>query len=402
MGDAGTRAGLVLLIHGDAAFAGEGIVQETLNLSHLPGYTSAARCTWWSTTRSASPPHPSKAVPARMPRTWPRCCKCRSFTSTARTRRPWRKWCNLALDFRAISSRTWSSTCTATAGAATTKATSPPLRSRCSTSAIEERKPVRESYLEHLLLLGEVTREEADRIESRTRRDAWRGTCRPRPQPRRTRRPSARAAGRVEGYLGGPGSQRRRSRHRRAARASFVGLLTTLTHAAGGFHPHPKIERLLEQRAAMARGETPLDWSAAEALALATLAADGDGVRLTGQDPRRGTFSQRHAVLHDVENGRTYTPLATSRTEQARFEIYNSPLSEGRAGLRVRLQPGSPGGLVMWEAQFGDFCNVAAGDYRPVHRQRRGKMAAVLRPGAAVAARFRGPGPEHSSVADRG
>ena len=86
-------------------------------------------------------------------------------------------------------------------------------------------------------------------------------------------------------------------------------LLEQLTRLPGGFHLHPKLERGLEARRKMARGERPLDWSAAEALALASLATEGVRIRLTGQDTARGTFSQRHAVLYDQQDGHPYVPL---------------------------------------------------------------------------------------------
>ena len=110
----------------------------------------------------------------------------------------------------------------------------------------------------------------------------------------------------------------------------------------------------------MARGERPLDWAAGEALAFATLAAEGIRVRLTGQDTERGTFSQRHAVLHDVEDGQTYMPLQHLAPNQAPVEIYNSPLSEaGVLGFEYGYSLDCPDGLVAWEAQFGDFGNAA-------------------------------------------
>ncbi len=110
----------------------------------------------------------------------------------------------------------------------------------------------------------------------------------------------------------------------------------------------------------MARGEHPLDWSVAESLAFATLATEGVRVRLSGQDSARGTFSQRHAVLHDFENGEMYTPLQHLARGQAPFEVCNSPLSEtGVLGFEYGYSLDCANGLVLWEAQFGDFVNAA-------------------------------------------
>src|SRR5690606_20233676 len=145
--------------------------------------------------------------------------------------------------------------------------------------------------------------------------------------------------------------------------------------------------------------EKPLDWAAAEALALATLATDGVPVRLTGQDSGRGTFSQRHAVLYDVEDGHLYMPLLNLQPKQAQVEIYNSPLSEiGVLGFEYGYSLDTPEGLVMWEAQFGDFVNAAqviidqficsAED-----KWRRLSGLVLLLPHG-----FEGQGPEHSSA----
>src|SRR5690606_25182605 len=130
-------------------------------------------------------------------------------------------------------------------------------------------------------------------------------------------------------------------------------LLDSLTRLPEDFHPHPKIERLLKNVREMAAGERPLDWSAAEAAALGSLALEGLRVRLSGQDSERGTFSQRHAILHDFQDGHTYTPLANLSPEQAPVEIYNSPLSEaGVLGFDYGYSLDWPDGLILWEAQF--------------------------------------------------
>src|SRR5262249_45732857 len=110
--------------------------------------------------------------------------------------------------------------------------------------------------------------------------------------------------------------------------AQLAALLESLARMPEGFHPHPKIDRGLKLRLEMAQGTRDLDWSAGEALAFASLAVTGTRVRLTGQDSARGTFSQRHDVLHDVNNDRMYVPLQNLDPRQGPVEICNSPLSE--------------------------------------------------------------------------
>jgi len=131
-----------------------------------------------------------------------------------------------------------------------------------------------------------------------------------------------------------------------------------------GFHTHPKIVKLLEQRAEMGQGKRLLDYGYAEALALGSLLRNGTPIRLTGQDTQRGTFNQRHAVLVDTETEAEYTPLANlshvNSGDGAFCEIYNSSLSEaGCLGFEYGFSRDYPEALTLWEAQFGDFVNGA-------------------------------------------
>jgi 2-oxoglutarate dehydrogenase E1 component len=124
------------------------------------------------------------------------------------------------------------------------------------------------------------------------------------------------------------------------------------------FAIHPKVKRLLDQRAAMGQGKQPLDYGTAEALAFGTLLLEGTPVRLAGEDSRRGTFNQRHAVLYDTRNEEPYIPLEHLSADQANFQIYNSPLSEAAGlGFEYGYSRDYPEALVLWEAQFGDFAN---------------------------------------------
>lgn len=116
----------------------------------------------------------------------------------------------------------------------------------------------------------------------------------------------------------------------------------------------------MAQRREMAAGKRPLDWAAAEAVAFASMLVEGHPIRMTGQDSERGTFSHRHAVLHDTKNGSLYTPLKNLSADQASLELYNSPLSEaGVLGFEYGYSLDLPNGLTIWEAQFGDFWNCA-------------------------------------------
>jgi 2-oxoglutarate dehydrogenase E1 component len=155
----------------------------------------------------------------------------------------------------------------------------------------------------------------------------------------------------------------------------------------------------MRARREMAQGKRPLDWSAAESLAFATLATEGVPVRLTGQDTARGTFSQRHAVLHDFEDGHTYVALQHLAGNQAPVEIYNSPLSEaGALGFEYGYSLDRPDGLVLWEAQFGDFGNAAQVILDQFISSAEDKWRRLSGIVLLLPHGFEGMGPEHSSA----
>ncbi len=137
-------------------------------------------------------------------------------------------------------------------------------------------------------------------------------------------------------------------------------ITDALCRSPEGFHVHPKIVKLLEQRAEMGHGKRPVDFGFGEALALGSLLLEGNPVRLTGQDTQRGTFNQRHAVLVDTENEQEYLSLANLAPDGPFCEIANSPLSEAACvGFEYGFSRDYPEALVAWEAQFGDFVNGA-------------------------------------------
>jgi 2-oxoglutarate dehydrogenase E1 component len=178
-----------------------------------------------------------------------------------------------------------------------------------------------------------------------------------------------------------------------------LGALATAV--PDGFHVHPKVDKLLEERRKMASGEKPADYGTAEALAFASLLDAGVPVRLSGQDSRRGTFNHRHAVLIDVEDEHEHLPLSAAGrpSSGAFFEIYDSMLSEAAVmGFEYGFSRDYPEALVVWEAQFGDFANgaqviidqfLAAGEDK---WQLRSGLVLLLPHG------FEGQGPEHSSA----
>ncbi len=174
-------------------------------------------------------------------------------------------------------------------------------------------------------------------------------------------------------------------------------LTKTLTSWPESFHIHEKIRKLLEQRAEMGTGKRPLDYGMAEAVAFASLVRQGIPVRMTGQDTRRGTFNHRHSVMIDVENGEEYMPL--TQVEGAWIEIYDSFLSEQAVlGFEYGFSRDYPEALVLWEAQFGDFANgaqIIIDQFVTAGEDKWGLLSGVV---MLLPHGYEGQGPEHSSA----
>ncbi|TLS35462.1 2-oxoglutarate dehydrogenase E1 component [Pseudalkalibacillus caeni] len=165
-----------------------------------------------------------------------------------------------------------------------------------------------------------------------------------------------------------------------------------------GFNVYPKLERILKRRG-KALGEGKVDWAHAESLAYATILSEGIPIRLTGQDSERGTFAQRHVVLHDPETDETFSPMHTLPEAKASFAIHNSPLSEASVlGFEYGYNVFAPETLVLWEAQFGDFANTAQvifDQFISAGRAKWGQKSGLV---MLLPHGYEGQGPEHSSA----
>jgi 2-oxoglutarate dehydrogenase E1 component len=172
-----------------------------------------------------------------------------------------------------------------------------------------------------------------------------------------------------------------------------------LTTVPAGFHLNPKMVSQLARRGKMAEGAQPLDWSTAEALAFGSLLLEGTPIRLSGQDTSRGTFSQRHIVFHDAVTGETWTPLSDLDPAQASLAVYDSPLSEVSVlGFEYGYSVESPETMVLWEAQYGDFANGAQVVIDQFVSSAEDKWREVSRLGLLLPHGYEGQGPEHSSA----
>jgi 2-oxoglutarate dehydrogenase E1 component len=182
-------------------------------------------------------------------------------------------------------------------------------------------------------------------------------------------------------------------------RATVQSIADKLATWPDAFHIHPKIKKLLEQRAAMGQGKQPFDYGMAEAVAFGSLLLKGTPVRLSGQDSQRGTFNQRHSVLIDIENEQHWVPLNHLDPNQAHFSVYNSILSEaGVLGFEYGYSRDYPETLVLWEAQFGDFANgaqIVIDQFITAAEDKWGLLSGVT---LLLPHGYEGQGPEHSSA----
>ena len=356
-GDTGRTRGMALLIHGDAAFIGEGVSQETLNLSELPAYATGGTLHVVVNNQIGFTTGPAEGRSSTYATDIAKMLQIPIFHVNGEHPESVAQVVRLALDFREKFRRdvVIDMYCYRLRGH--NEADEPSFTQPLMYAAIAQHDSVRESFLDHLLTLGEITYDEAERIAAERREVLEQELSIAKGKEFKPR--SDVSPGAWNKYHGG--LERDEPEIETGVPVERLSqLLAAQTQLPADFHPHPKIQRLLKSRADMAAGKVPLDWAAAEALAFATLATEGTRVRMSGQDSPRGTFSQRHAVLHDVEDGHTYMPLQHLAPDQGPVDICNSPLSEtGVLGFDYGYSLDCPEGLVLWEAQFGDFVNAA-------------------------------------------
>jgi 2-oxoglutarate dehydrogenase E1 component len=358
-GDAAHERGLVILIHGDASLAGQGIVQESLNLSQLDGYAVGGTLHVVVNNQIGFTTLPAQARSGPYATDVARMLQVPIFHVNGENPEAVAQAVHLALEYRKRFRHDVVIDMYCYRRRGHNEGDEPRFTQPGMYRAIERRRSVQEGYQQHLIELGELTQEETDRIVADRREFLQEEYERVDSSTDRSDETQSPLAAVWASCCGGPdGSVPEPDTG--VERARLAQLLGRLAELPDRFHPHPKIQRLLDARRQMSRGERPLDWGAAEALCFATLATEGVPVRLTGQDSERGTFSHRHAVLHDFDTDRTYAPLQHLAEGQAPVQIINSPLSEGAVlGFEYGYGLAYPEGLTIWEAQFGDFVNVA-------------------------------------------
>ncbi|HTL17101.1 MAG TPA: 2-oxoglutarate dehydrogenase E1 component, partial [Patescibacteria group bacterium] len=394
--DTERKGGMGLLIHGDAAFIAQGTVQETLNLSQLTAYTTGGTLHVVVNNQIGFTTGPTEGRSTTYATDVAKMLQIPIFHVNGEDPEAVAQVVNLALDFRENFRRDTVIDMYGYRRLGHNEGDEPSFTQPVLYHAISNRKPVREGYLDHLLQLKEVAREEADEIAARRQEALEKELSRSRSDKEALA--TNHFDGLWTGYEGGPEPQGD-DPPTGVEKARLSELLAVQTRLPQNFQPHPKIKKLLEARSQMAAGKQPLDWAAAEALAFATLATEGHRIRLSGQDSARGTFSHRHAVLHDYSSGRTYTPLQNLSRQQAPVDIYNSPLSEtGVLGFEYGYSLDCPEGLILWEAQFGDFVNAAQVIVDQFIASAEDKWRRLSGLVLLLPHGFEGQGPEHSSA----
>jgi 2-oxoglutarate decarboxylase len=382
---------LPVLVHGDAAFTGEGVVAETLNLARLEGYRTGgtlhiitnnqvgfttepkeARSTDYASDLAKGFDHPIIHVNADDPEA------CLAAV-------------RLAMDYRVRFHGDVLIDLVGYRRHGHNEADEPAYTQPLMYQRIASLPTVREQWAARLVAEGLLTAEQADAqvqqcadrlavvqgaVKSgNLRREEW---ADPRPQVPRAPRTDLVTAVPAE---------------------TLTLLNEALLTWPEDFTVHPKLLRLLERRREALGPKAAVDWAHAEALAFATLLLEGVPIRLTGQDTERGTFSQRHLVLHDVKTGARYAPLQHLPGALAPLELHNSPLSEFAAlGFEYGYSAQAPEALVIWEAQFGDFANgaqVVLDQFIASGLSKWGEDARLI---LLLPHGFEGQGPEHSSA----
>ncbi len=420
-GDAERVRGVPVLIHGDAAFAGQGIVMETFNLMNLAGYRTGGTIHIIVNNQIGFTTNPRDARSTQYCTDIAKFVQVPIFHVNAEDPEACVTVAQWALEFRQqfkrdvvidlVCYRKWGH------NEGDNPSFTQPLQSR----RIESKPPISRIYAERLAqetdpnetvpadiaaaldaefeerLTQTLRQAEASLAEYRRKLEQAHADV----KTRLARGEGGRRG--MEGYSGRWAGLHRRYSHQPVETGAPGRLLDRVAEALlrwpDGFTVHPQLLKLLQARHDAIVQRKSIDWATAETLAFGTLVLEGTPVRLSGQDSRRGTFSQRHAVLVDYQTGTEYYPLAHIAPEQAPIEVYDSCLSEAAIlGFEYGYSLDDPHCLVLWEAQFGDFANgaqviidqfLASGE----SKWNRSSGLVLLLPHG-----YEGQGPEHSSA----
>jgi 2-oxoglutarate dehydrogenase E1 component len=389
-GEAGPKKYLPLLVHGDAAFAGQGIVAETLNFADLPGYTVGGTVHIIANNLIGFTTVPRESHSSRFAAQLARRQSVPIFHVNGEDVDAVIRVGRIALDYRYAFGTDVVVDMIGYRRHGHSEVDDPTITQPLLYKAIKEHPPLWEIYSEDIGVEDVRTQVQTIRAELEAAQQKA-GSI--------TKKPTLRDLPAYwDNYKGGRYKPEYEVETGLSAE-ELREITEPLTTYPKEFHIHPKVKKLLEQRAEMGTGKRPVDYGMAEALAFGSLVKAGVPVRLSGQDSRRGTFNQRHSVLVDIENEQEYIPLQHVSAEQGHCEIYNSTLSEaGVLGFEYGYSRDYPEALVLWEAQFGDFVNVAQAvidQFISAGEDKWNLLSGVV---LLLPHGYEGQGPEHSSA----
>jgi 2-oxoglutarate decarboxylase len=387
-----TNAAMPIILHGDAAFPGQGVVAETFNLQALDGYTVGGSLHLIQNNQVGFTTDPDDSRSTRwasdlakgfdVPIIHVNADDVEACISAVRLAFAFRQEFGHDVLIDLIGYRRYGHN----------EADEPAYTQPEMSAKIKAKKPARELYAQALVSSGVITQEESDALAQ----EIWDDLAR-RHRELKERLASAGA----EQPTGGYELDRSASPEVKTAvsRDRLESLNDDLLRVPDGFTVHPKLVKQLDRRRTTIGPDGGIDWAQAEALAFASLLTEGTPVRLTGQDAERGTFSQRHLVLHDAKTGQRISPIQSLPGALAPMELHNSPLSEVAClGFEYGYSMEAPETLVLWEAQFGDFVNSAQVIIDQFIVSALAKWGQTTRLTLLLPHGYEGSGPEHSSA----
>jgi 2-oxoglutarate dehydrogenase E1 component len=382
---------LPVLLHGDAAFAGQGIVAEVFNLAQLRGYRTGGTIHVVVNNQIGFTTNPSAGRSSVYSTDVAKITQVPIFHVNADDPEAALRVLEIALDYRQTFHKDVVVDIIGFRLHGHNEGDEPTYTQPLMYQRIQQHPGIKTLYQRRLVKAGVVTAEEVAAMEAaqvaayedalaRAKRVAAGA------KPTQSSPPAHPEGVVVEIETGVPAD-------------TLARIGRTLTTVPAGFTLNPKMVQQLARRAKMSEGAAPLDWATAEALAFGAIALEGTPVRLTGQDSARGTFSQRHVVFHDTRTGDTWTPLSELDPKQAPIWIFDSPLSEFAVmGFEYGYSVERPEALVLWEAQYGDFANGAQVIVDQFVSSAEEKWKQPTRLALLLPHGYEGQGPEHSSA----
>lgn len=393
---------LPIMVHGDAAFAGQGVVAETLNLSQLRGYRTGGTIHIVVNNQVGFTTAPSSSRSSTYSTDVAKMIQAPVFHVNGDDPEAVVRIGQLAYEFRQRFHKDVVIDMVCYRRRGHNEGDDPSMTQPLMYNLIEAKRSVRKLYTESLIGRGDITEEEAEQLlrdyqERLERVFAETHAAQTSPIPIVTadsaavsdiERPMAQQS---DSNAGAPVSTA-------ISAETLARIGKAHVEVPEGFTVHPKLKQLLEKREQMSR-EGGIDWGFGEIAAFGSLIMEGVPVRLAGQDSRRGTFVQRHAVFHDRANGKEWLPLGNLSDDQAKLWIYDSLLSEYAAmGFEYGYSVERPDALVLWEAQFGDFVNGAQtiiDEFISSAEQKWGQRSSLV---LMLPHGYEGQGPDHSSA----